>query len=188
MTFSNGTIRMFVLLLVFLLGYVFAVCIFAQDVREKPPLIHNVPTTPGFYKCSLGGKSDIAAVYEEGSRLMVTCNAATCPVEDFYRYSKERDKFIWGDRLTDEDAYRYLKNTRNLRGTAFVYRVAPAKMVRLKASKPQQSVVEIEKREIAWKIVEEPKLPYVRRGALGFGITADRVIVPRRTTLSVEQR
>jgi len=51
---------------------------------------------------------------------------------------------------------------------------------------PCVSGVTVECRSPRYKIVETAPTPYVRHGAFGVGITRDRVIVPRRSMLSVE--
>ena len=49
-----------------------------------------------------------------------------------------------------------------------------------------RSTIPYEFRQSEFKIVEEQKTPFVRRGMFGAGILADRVIVPRRTELKIE--
>ncbi len=50
-----------------------------------------------------------------------------------------------------------------------------------------RSAMTYECRQPAYTIVEEPKAPRVKAGVLGLGILPDRVVVPSRTKLTVEQ-
>ena len=78
---------------------------------EKPPVLDNVPQTPGLYHCWFKEKPEIktlAIVFYENDKLMVKCTDTFCAVEDFYRYSKERDRFVWGDRMADDVMYKML--------------------------------------------------------------------------------
>ena len=59
--------------------------------------------------------------------------------------------------------------------------------VPVRVARPCVTEVTVERRSPGYKIVETAPTPYIRHGIFGIGIACDRVIVPRRSTLSVEK-